>query len=291
MLDDVSAVGLGFVHSGALKKDGTLWMWGWNNVGQLGDGTTDYKGKPVKIMDGVVVPSNEGSNSTTANTSETKPTTASTSTTKPTTASTGTTKPTTPSTSQPKPTTPSTSQPQPTKKTQTIQVSSRTVVYKSKPFSLKAKASGNGKLTYKSSNSKIAAVSSTGKVTVKNYGKATITVKAAARGNYLAATKKISITVVPKKMKLKSVSSPGKTRIKISWVTDKTVTGYEAQISTDKRFKKETFERWYKKSKSSYDTKGLWRKKKYYVRIRSYKKVGSKKYYGAWSSVKSIKIK
>ena len=36
---------------------------------------------------------------------------------------------------------------------------------------------------------------------------------------------------------------------------------------------------------------GLKSKKTYYVKIRSYKKVGKKKYYGAWSKVKKVKIK
>ncbi len=37
--------------------------------------------------------------------------------------------------------------------------------------------------------------------------------------------------------------------------------------------------------------KGLKAKKKYYVRIRTYKKVGKKKYYSQWSKVKKITTK
>ena len=36
-------VSAGNHHSIALKKDGTLWAWGFNNSGQLGDGTTENK--------------------------------------------------------------------------------------------------------------------------------------------------------------------------------------------------------------------------------------------------------
>ncbi len=36
-------------YSMAIKTDGTLWTWGINGFGQLGDGTTDQKTKPTKI--------------------------------------------------------------------------------------------------------------------------------------------------------------------------------------------------------------------------------------------------
>jgi len=36
-------------HSVALKRDGTLWSWGNNWAGQLGDGTTNYSRVPVRV--------------------------------------------------------------------------------------------------------------------------------------------------------------------------------------------------------------------------------------------------
>ena len=33
----------------AIKTDGTLWSWGYNNKGQLGDGTTINKSSPVQV--------------------------------------------------------------------------------------------------------------------------------------------------------------------------------------------------------------------------------------------------
>ncbi|MBM2834368.1 MAG: Branched-chain amino acid transporter, amino acid-binding protein [Candidatus Brocadiaceae bacterium] len=38
-ISDVVAVAGGMYHSIALKSDGTVWTWGWNNFGQLGNGT------------------------------------------------------------------------------------------------------------------------------------------------------------------------------------------------------------------------------------------------------------
>ncbi|MDD3307070.1 MAG: hypothetical protein PHO29_08240 [Acetobacterium sp.] len=46
---------LGGNHSGLLKSDGTLWLWGWNDHGELGNGTTQAQYTPVKIMDNVQV--------------------------------------------------------------------------------------------------------------------------------------------------------------------------------------------------------------------------------------------
>jgi len=45
----------GSEHSLALKTDGTLWAWGANDRGQLGDGTKANKTKPVQIGSGFAV--------------------------------------------------------------------------------------------------------------------------------------------------------------------------------------------------------------------------------------------
>lgn len=49
-MDNVSTVSLGFHHTAAITYDNTLWMWGSNVYGQLGDGTTQERLNPVKIM-------------------------------------------------------------------------------------------------------------------------------------------------------------------------------------------------------------------------------------------------
>ena len=47
-------VAAGSAHSAAILEDGSLWTWGWNSSGQLGDGTYEDKLTPVKVMDDVV---------------------------------------------------------------------------------------------------------------------------------------------------------------------------------------------------------------------------------------------
>ncbi len=50
-LDDVAMVSSGYGHTCALKNDGTIWCWGWNSSGQLGDGTNTDRTAPVQVQD------------------------------------------------------------------------------------------------------------------------------------------------------------------------------------------------------------------------------------------------
>lgn len=45
-------VACGKYYTGAVKTDGTLWLWGWNNYGQLGDNTITMKSSPVQTVSG-----------------------------------------------------------------------------------------------------------------------------------------------------------------------------------------------------------------------------------------------
>jgi len=50
----VKMAAAGFEHSLALHYDGTLWAWGRNTHGQLGDGTMTARTSPVRVMDSVI---------------------------------------------------------------------------------------------------------------------------------------------------------------------------------------------------------------------------------------------
>ncbi len=45
----VAEVVLGSAHSCARKSDGSLWCWGWNGFGQLGDGTSTSRSSPTAV--------------------------------------------------------------------------------------------------------------------------------------------------------------------------------------------------------------------------------------------------
>ena len=173
--------------------------------------------------------------------------------------------------------------------TQAIIASNYTKTYGNKAFNLGAKA--KTKLTYKSSNTKVATVNSSGKVTLKGPGKATITITATATSKYNAATKKITVTVKPKKVTgLKAKN--GKKRMTVRWKRDSKVTGYQLTYAQNKKFKKGKKNITIRKNKAVKRTiKKLKARKTYYVKIRAYKKVGKTKIYGAYSKAKKVRVR
>lgn len=65
-------------------------------------------------------------------------------------------------------------------------------------------------------------------------------------------------------------------------------TGYQIYWAKDKKFKKVVAKTTTKgRSKVTYTGKNFTKGRKYYVRIRAYKKAGGKTYYGAWSNIKA----
>ena len=232
-----------------------------------------------------------------------------------------------------------------------------------------------GKKSYKSSNTAIATVTSAGKVTAKKVGTVKITATSAATSNYKAASKIVTIKVVPAattsltvanqvtgiKLTWKKVTGAngykiyrGKTLIKtitsgntvtfvdkkantngtkyvyklvakastgdstlsktrgiyrvsrpaissatnsaskkmtVKWGKNAKANGYQIQYSTDKTFKSGNKAVSITSASTVSRVIGsLTKGKTYYVRIRTYKTVGSAKYWSIWSAARSVKI-
>ena len=95
----------------------------------------------------------------------------------------------------------------------------------------------------------------------------------------------------PKSTTIKKLKSAKKS-VTIIWKKVSGVKGYQIQVATDKKFKKNKKTVTIKKQKTTKTSvKKLKAKKKYYVRIRTYKTVNGKKIYSSWSKVKSVKTK
>ena len=178
----------------------------------------------------------------------------------------------------------------PVKKAQTITARSYTKTYGNKAFNLNAKANGGGKLTYRSSNSKVAAVSSSGRVTLKAPGRATITISAAATGAYNAAKKNITITVKPKKV-IGTKAKTGKRKMTVSWKRDKKATGYRITYARNKKFTKGKKNVTIGKNKTTKRTIKKLKKQTYYVKVRAFKKVGKTKIYGSYSKARKCRVR
>lgn len=132
---------------------------------------------------------------------------------------------------------------------------------------------------------------SSGRKKVGNY---TVTIK--MKGNYKGTIKK-TFTIVPKSTSLSKLTAQKK-GFKVTWKKQTSqVTGYQIQYSTSSKFTKKTTKTITIKSNKTTSQKvsKLKAKKKYYVRVRTYKtvKVNGKtvKLYSSWSKVKSVKTK
>ncbi len=159
-----------------------------------------------------------------------------------------------------------------------------------KNFSFGASVNSKGKLTY-SFSGKFVAKMEKGKAKIVGIGKVTVTVKAAATTNYKHASKKLKLTVTPKKMVIKLVKSKKAGKMTVSWKRDSKASGYTIVYATNKGFKKAKRITVQPNKTTSKTISKLAKKKTYYVKICAYKTVKGKKIPGPYSAVKKIKIK
>ncbi len=122
----------------------------------------------------------------------------------------------------------------------------------------------------------------------KNVGTYKVTIK--GKGNY-TGTKTLTFKINPPKTTLSKLTA-GKKSITVAIAKKSTqVTGYQIQYSTSKTFSNATTKTISGYNTTKYTLKSLSANKTYYVRVRTYKKVGSTTYYSGWSTYKYVKTK
>ena len=121
----------------------------------------------------------------------------------------------------------------------------------------------------------------------KKVGKATV--KITGKGKYGGVITK-TFKINPAKQEIQKLTAKSKAFF-VDWAQKGSATGYEIQYATNSKFtsaKKVTI------TNNKTDTKTITKlsgKKKYYVRVHSYTTVKGTKYYGAWSSTKTVTTK
>ncbi|MBC5739620.1 DUF4430 domain-containing protein [Blautia sp. 2744] len=189
----------------------------------------------------------------------------------------------------PKPVTPQ----EPTVSNVNLSVGRKTVnvAYAKKTLNLNIKAEKGASVSVKSANKKVVSIDKKKRAVICGTGKTEITVTASLKGKKTTVLK-IPVSITPIRQSAPALKSSKSRQMTVSWKKDTRATGYQIMYSTDKKFRKNVKTVNIKKYKTTRCTvKKLARNKRYYVRLRSYKKVSGGKLYGSWSSMKNVKIK
>ncbi|MCM1272056.1 MAG: CAP domain-containing protein [Clostridium sp.] len=121
-----------------------------------------------------------------------------------------------------------------------------------------------------------------------NVGKATVTIK--GKGKY-TGTKKLTFNIIPRKQTVTLKAKKGGFTVNYQKRSSKEATHYQIKYSTKKTMANAKVA---KVTDRAINTKTINTKvsnKTYYVRVRTAKKIGSTIYYGAWSTIQSVKTK
>ena len=168
------------------------------------------------------------------------------------------------------------------KATPSVKLSTSTYTYNGKVKTPGVKVSVNGTVLTKDNYS-------------VSYGKGRkyvgkYTVKVTLKNDY-AGSKTVSFKINPPKSAVKKLKKGKKSFTVYVKKQSKQTSGYQVQYSTSKKFKSPKTKSLTSYKKTKLKVKKLKNHKKYYVRVRTYKKVGKTKYYSSWSSAKSVKTK
>ncbi|MGO1442451.1 MAG: hypothetical protein ACTHVJ_04455 [Lactobacillus delbrueckii] len=154
---------------------------------------------------------------------------------------------------------------------------------------VQAKKTTTKKATTKKKATKKTPKKATKKLTKKTIKKSSKKAKSTKKATKKKVTKKVKKAkkVVVANSKFTSLKGSKKAFVG-SWQKAKAVSGYQVRYSTASSMKKAN-------TKSTKATKlkvsGLKSKKKYYVQLRSYRKLSGKTYYSAWTKAKTVKTR
>ena len=99
---------------------------------------------------------------------------------------------------------------------------------------------------------------------------------------------------VPDKASVKSVTSPKKGALKVTWPAQTKADGYQIRIATNSGFTKSVKNVYVTAGTAKTKVKtitGLTKGKKYYVKVRAYQTICGKRVYGLYSTVKTVTVK
>ena len=144
----------------------------------------------------------------------------------------------------------------------------------------------NKKITWSSSNSSVATVSSSGKVTSRTPGKAIITARTSN-----GKTAKCTVNVIPKGTPITKLQSQRSHWLNIQWRANPKADGYQIQYGTSSSMKGAKYAAVNNRRIRSYTRKDVKSGARYYVRVRTFNVVNGKRIYSNWSGIKSMRVK
>lgn len=104
-------------------------------------------------------------------------------------------------------------------------------------------------------------------------------------------SKKQTASAALKKSVILKAKASGKKTVKVTWKKDKNASGYQVVYSYKKNFKSKVKKVYVKKNTKTSKVLTKLKKKKLYIKVRSYKTVNGKKVFGAYSKVKKVTVK
>lgn len=120
------------------------------------------------------------------------------------------------------------------------------------------------------------------------YSVATVTADGTSRTSDSSKTG-ISAYFMPKPA-IASVERVSSDKLRVTWNKSSICTGYQINYAANKQFKGAKTVGVTNNQTLNKTIRNLQKNKTYFVRIRTYKKIGKKKFYSSWSTVKSIKF-